>query len=288
MSDQRIIWLASFPKSGNTWMRYLLAHYFMPKSEAPDINNIRRFTTADVRQDFFASVAGKDVAFNADFDTWLKIRTPAIGLIARSRPGTHFVKTHCQIMKIGSVDIIPPQYTAAAIYLMRNPFDVAQSYASHLSVDLDTAIDMMMDQKTMNQTGQGIFEITGRWDDHLKSWINAPGLPLHVMRYEDMQSDAERALRTLFGFLRAPIDDGKMRRAIREASFKNMSKQEQQLGFREKPQNMDRFFRKGVSGSWRSALTPGQIGRLREAFLPTLERYYPEMLEETASLAVEG
>ena len=59
MSLQRIIWLASFPKSGNTWLRYLLAQYFMQKEQAPDINQISRFTTSDARQDIYDRVAGR-------------------------------------------------------------------------------------------------------------------------------------------------------------------------------------------------------------------------------------
>ncbi|HET7411084.1 MAG TPA: hypothetical protein VFJ18_00365, partial [Pararhizobium sp.] len=57
-SLNRIIWLASFPKSGNTWTRVLLANYFMPPGQAPDINTLFRFTTGDTRQDFFDRVNG--------------------------------------------------------------------------------------------------------------------------------------------------------------------------------------------------------------------------------------
>jgi len=101
MSDlRRIIWLASYPKSGNTWMRSLLAQYFMPPGQAPDINNLRRFTTADVRQDFFDAANGGPFSGKGAED-WLRVRPRALRLIAASKPGTHFVKTHCQAVRYG-------------------------------------------------------------------------------------------------------------------------------------------------------------------------------------------
>ena len=288
MSDsQRIIWLASFPKSGNTWTRSFLAHCFMPPGEAPDINNLRRFTTADVRQDFFDKAAGR--AFVAtDFEDWLKMRQKALRLIALSKPGHHFVKTHCRIDRIGGLDLIPPAVTAAAIYIMRNPFDLALSYSRHLGLPLDETITNMAFDGAMNMTPANLFEVIGRWDIHVESWTTAPGLPRHVMRYEDMLADTERAFRGLLGFLGAKVTDGRMRRAIRATSFDALRKQEEQKGFIERPPQMERFFARGEAGAWREELTPAQIGRIRETFLPTIERWYPEMLKETSALAAGG
>ena len=281
---QRIIWLASFPKSGNTWTRSFLANCFAPKGETLDINSLRRFTTADVRQDFFDQAAGRPFVAR-DFDDWLIIRQKAVGLIALSKPNHHFVKTHCQIQRIGPYDLIPPAVTAAAVYIVRNPFDVAPSYARHLSIDLDAAIDRMLDPKTLNASPTGIMEVIGRWDDHVASWTGAPGLPRHVMRYEDMIADPEKAFRGLLAFLRAPVNDGQLRRAIRAVSFDELRRQEEKQGFIERPQGMQRFFAKGRAGAWREDLTPAQVVRLREAFLPALERWYPELIRETADLA---
>jgi len=284
---QRIIWLASFPKSGNTWTRTVLAHYFMPPGDAPDINNLRKFSIYDVRQDFFDKAAGRP--FHAkDFDEWLIMRQKAVRLIAASKPNHHFVKTHNKIDRIGPYDLIPPEVTAAAIYIIRNPFDVAPSYARHLAISVDDAIEMMQNPKALNATPTNLFDVMGRWDDHAASWLGAPGLPLHLMRYEDMIDDPEKAFRGLLGFLRAPVNDGQLRRAIRKNSFDALKRQEERHGFHEKPPVMEKFFVKGTSGGWREDLTPAQVARIREAFLPALEKWYPEMLEETAGIAAKA
>ena len=281
---RRIIWISSFPKSGNTWVRSFLANYFQPPGKTLDINSLRQFTTADVRQDFFDKANGRPFR-GKTLDDWIKVRPKALRLIAASKSGHHFVKTHCQVAKVGPVDLIMPEVTAAAVYLTRNPFDVAPSYARHLSLGMDAAIDRMTDRTAIHANPNRIMEITGRWDDHVRSWTTAPGLTLHVMRYEDMLADAEKAFRALLVFLLAPVDQDKLGRTLDLASFESLQKQEREQGFRERPPNMKQFFARGAAGGWREDLTPAQAARIRAEFLPALETWYPEMLDETLDFA---
>lgn len=282
---RRIIWLASYPKSGNTWIRTLLAHYFMPKNKAPDINNLRLFTTGDTRADIFdAAVKGK---YHADGpDEWINVRPKVLHLIAASKPNHHFVKTHCQASKYLGVDLIPPQFTAGAIYILRNPFDLAPSFARHLNTDIDTAIGIMLDTAAITGTENGIYDAIGRWDQHVTSWTNAPGLTLHVMRYEDMIDHTARTIRTLLKtFMKVPVDPTKLAYAVKSTSFQALRQQEEELGFTEKPAEVERFFAKGQAGVWREDLTPSQVARLREGFSETLAKWYPELEAETADFA---
>ena len=281
---QRIIWIASFPKSGNTWLRLLLAHYFLPRDVEVDINTIFRFTTADGRQDFFNRAAGRP--FHArDVNEWLEMRPKVLRLIAASKPNHHFVKTHSLIGRMGDTVLIPPEVTVAAAYMIRNPFDVATSYARHQNAGIDQAIDMMADPNEMNASKTKIFEVIGRWDAHVSGWTGADGLACHPIRYEDMLADTERCIRELFGFLNTPVQDGQLRRAIRLTRFSELQKQEKKIGFRERPPEMKQFFARGAAGGWRDELTPAQVARVRSEFLPALERWYPEMLEETQKIA---
>ncbi len=284
MNLQRIIWISSYPKSGNTWVRTFLANYFQPKGKALDINSLRRFTTADVRQDFFDRAAGRPFRA-ATFDEWLQMRPKALRLIAESKQGHHFVKTHCQIHRIGPVDLIPPELTAAAIYVLRNPFDVAPSLARHMSVDIDQAIARMLDRAAIDANPNNILEVVGRWDDHIRTWTGAPGLPRHVMRYEDISADPEGAYRELFRFLRVPVDVDQLKRTLELTSFDALRRQEEEKGFVERPPQMERFFHRGRPGGWREELTPEQVARLRDGFGETLDKWYPELREETRAFA---
>ncbi|MDH3665851.1 MAG: sulfotransferase domain-containing protein [Paracoccaceae bacterium] len=282
---RRIIWLASFPKSGNTWLRSLLANYFQPPGTTVPINQLGQFTLSDTRQHFFDQAVG--MPFQAQtVDAWIAARPKALELIAASKPGHHFVKTHCQPGRVKGVDLIPPDITAAAIYVMRNPFDVAPSYARHMNVSVDAVIDRMTDAMATHGSSHGIMEITGRWDDHVRNWTDAtPGLPKHVLRYEDMLDRAEEVFGGLFTFLHLPIDRRRLGTLLESSSFSSLQRAEARDGFRERPPHMGQFFATGGAGGWREALEPRQAARLREAFLPLLERWYPEMLDATGAFA---
>ncbi|MHA1528166.1 MAG: sulfotransferase domain-containing protein [Alphaproteobacteria bacterium] len=284
---RRIIWLASFPKSGNTWIRSFLSNYFQPPGKTLDINNLRHFTTSDVRHDFFDKAVGRPYR-GKTVDEWIAVRPKALRLIAASKPGHHFVKTHCQVGKVNGVDLIMPEVTAAAIYLIRNPFDVAPSYARHMSLNMEATIDRMANGLATHASANGVMEITGRWDDHIRNWTTAPGLPLHVMRYEDMLANAGKAYRSLFDFLRVPVDKAQMRRTLKATAFRALQKQESESGFGERPPEMKQFFSTGRAGGWREELTPAHVARIRAEFLPILEQWYPEMLVETRDFAESG
>lgn len=284
--SQNIVWLASYHKSGNTWTRAFLANFFAPKGKKISINELMSITTTDVRQDWYDKAAGKP--FHGDtFDDSILLRPKVQRLISAAAAGRNqFVKTHSKLDRVGPIDLILPEVTAAAICILRNPFDIAPSYARHMGKSIDIAIDNMVDPKALTASETNIFEVLGRWDHHIDSWLSAPGLPRHVMRYEDMLTDPERAFRGLLNFLKIPINDGQLRRAVRESSFKSLQRQEQEFGFRERPSEMEQFFTSGKSGGWKDTLSPAQIGRIRGEFLPTIERFWPEMLDETAERAM--
>lgn len=281
---QRIIWLASFHKSGNTWMRAFLGNYFAPKGRRLTINQLNQFTTGDVRRDFFDAAAGGRFSGEMVEDS-LAIRPAVQRLIAASKTGHHFVKTHSKIGEINGTSLISPEVTAAAIYIVRNPFDIVPSFSRHSGLTIDGMITAMADHNAVYRSEDGICEFVGRWDEHVDGWLTAPGLPRHLVRYEDMLADTEGAMKGVLEFLKVPVQRGQLRRALRASSFGELQRQERNQGFSERPERMETFFLTGSSGGWRAALTPAQVARIREAFLPALEQHYPELLDETAKFA---
>ncbi len=287
MAQGRIIWLASFPKSGNTWTRTVLESYMAPQDQEFDINRLGKFSKGDTSRELFNRAAGG--TFNAStMEEWLAVRPAMLRLLVSSDPGMHLVKTHSQIRTMHGQPLIPPGLTEGAVYILRNPFDVAPSLARHMTIGLDEAIRRMTDDRFLLVEDHGVRTIIGRWDDHIRTWTSAPGLTRRVMRYEDMIAEPETTFRTLIEFLRLKLDFGRLRRTLRRTSFKALQKQESSGGFRERPKRMQRFFARGRTGAWREDLTPAQVARLREAFLPTLEQWYPELLEETAEVAAQA
>jgi sulfotransferase family protein len=283
---RNIIWIGSFPKSGNTWVRAFLGNYFQPTGKLLSINELSSITTSDVRQDWFDKAAGGAFA-GKDFDHWISVRNKVLQMIAGSSPGNRFVKTHSKIDRIGDIDLIMPQVTAAAICIIRNPFDVAVSFARHSNITIDVSIDRLSDPRNISSTDTGILEVMGRWDDHVQSWTKAPGLPYHLMRYEDMVDNPKIAYKALLKFLQVPVEYDKFQKALKETSFSAMQKQESSQGFREKPPGMDKFFSTGKYGGWKDSLTPAQVARIHEEFKPTIDEFFPEVGEQASAFIAQ-
>jgi len=278
-----LIWISSFPKSGNTWVRAFLGNYFQPTGKNLTINELSTITTSDVRQDWFDKAAGKPFS-GTDFDDWIRLRPRVLQMIAQSTPGNQFVKTHSKIDRVADIDLIPPQLTAAAIYIIRNPFDVVISFARHSSITIDQSIERLSDPLNLSKIDSGIIEVLGRWDDHVQSWAKAPGLPLHLMRYEDMVDNPKTAYKALLKFLQVPADYTKLQKALKETSFSALKKQEENQGFMEKPPGMDRFFSTGTYGGWVDKLTVAQVARILGEFKSTIDEYFPETGQQAAAV----
>jgi len=266
-------------------MRTFLANYFLGGKRAIGINDLRNFTLGDSRIDFYMRATGGAYPADADIATYLKARAKALPLIAGAREGNHFVKTHQILDSIEGQPLIPPALTAAAIYILRNPFDVAPSFARHASESLDDTIARMTSTRNIVGSDTGLYDVLGRWDDHVESWTSAPGLPRVTVRYEDLLADPKQGFLPIFDFLKVTPHPQKLKKTIRATSFESLRKQEDTGGFIERPAGMEKFFHSGRAGGWREILTDEQVATLHRAFEPALQRWYPELVEETAAIA---
>ena len=95
-------------------------------------------------------------------------------------------------------------------------------------------------------------------------------------------------IRGLLEFMRVKIDAPKLARAIKATTFEALKKQEEELGFQERPDGVQAFFAKGQAGVWKEELTPAQVERIMDEFMPTLVRWYPEMLDEAEAFVKAG
>ena len=287
-SRRKIVWLASFPKSGNTWTRAFLGNYFQPTGKNLSINELSAITTSEVKQSWYDLAVGKPFV-GKTLDDCLALRPKIQRMIADSSPGNRFVKTHSKMGRVGNIDLIMPEVTAAAIYIVRNPFDVAVSFARHSSISIDESVRRLCDPLNLISTSTLIFDCLDRWDNHVKGWTNAPGLARHVMRYEDMIQDPKKSFIGLLNFLKVPVDPKKLRLALKATSFKELQRQEREKGFRERPKDAKAFFVSGKAGGWKEKLTVEQVETLRTEFADTLEKYFPEVAKEAdAFIALEN
>jgi aryl sulfotransferase len=111
------------------------------------------------------------------------------------------------------------------------------------------------------------------WSGHVASWLEQTDIPVHLLRYEDLQADTFGALRRALAFARRPVTDEEITRAIACADFAELRRQEQDKGFGETPRRAGGlFFRRGEVGCWRDELTPEQVARIEATHGPMMRQ----------------
>lgn len=258
-----ILWLASYPKSGNTWLRALLANLLVDSPEPLPINRLPDLFLGDSFLIHIEQLTGRKMADIADEEI-PQLRRQVHEWFARSRTDNAMVKTHNAVIKVDGVPLITPSATAGAIYVVRNPLDIAVSFAHHYQVSYDRAVESLCDETyILPPSGGQLTQYLGSWSGHVRSWTRAPGLPLHLMRYEDLAEKPYRAVGALAAFLGLPSDKARFKKAVRFSGFDELSRQERKTRFVEsRPDGATPFFREGRAGAWREALSPDQVERL--------------------------
>lgn len=256
----RTVWLASYPKSGNTWLRAVLSA--AKSGGAPDINNLEGGPIAAGRHlfDDALGIASSDLTP----DEVELLRPRADEVLARGGPEVLLRKVHDAFF-VGPTGepVVSVSATAAAIYVIRDPRDVAVALAHHDGKPVEWAAGQL-NSPTAGMGGLRGFlgqlrQRLGTWSEHVRSWVDDAPFPVHVLRYEDCLADPVPA----FGHaLRAaglgPLDDERVAAAVELAAFDRLRAAEERDGFRERPPAATRFFRSGRAGSWRDEM-PGEV-----------------------------
>ncbi len=257
---RNIVWIASYPKSGNTWFRIVLANLLSDQDELIDINDIKRTLNASSRNliDEYSGVSCSDLTMN-EID---EIRPQVYGQIAEESNDLVFFKVHEAWKKTESgVPLFPSEYTKAVIYIIRNPLDIAISFAFHSMVSIENTVERLNDpeysfcSKTDRLVGQ-VKQVLTDWTSHVSSWIDKSGLPVKILRYEDMLNDPYNIFKNAFDFIGIEKSNNEIANAIKQSDFERLGKFESEYGFEEKPILMKKFFRSGKSGIWKDQLSP--------------------------------
>lgn len=274
--DSGIVWLASYPKSGNTWTRAFLSNLatvMAGEKEALDVNSINRFSLGENFTHYYKEVCG----FEPKPDDHRKVaehRHRVQEVIADQFEGLIFCKTHNALVIDRGQSIINFAVTSGAIYIVRNPLDVAISLAHHINKPLDHAIRLMAmpDVETpINDTR--VHEVWGSWSQHVESWTRKPHPAIYVMRYEDMLNEPEKTFGALARHLLLNPTAAELDLAIERSSFESLRDQEGEEGFKEKPEHAERFFREGRAEQWKDVLTSQQVDTIIGAHGEQMKRF---------------
>ena len=274
---KNIFWLASYPKSGNTWFRVFLSNLLSEGNEPVSINELLSTPVASSRTliDEYAGVSSADLTQHE-----LENILPEVyRKLSEQIEERIFLKVHdaWRISPSGA-PIYPPEVTAGVIYFVRNPLDVAVSYSFHTGQNPSQVVELMNNQdyslcSSKNRLFSQILQPLSDWSGHIKSWVDDSGLPVLVIRYEDMLKKNFSTFKKAVHFTGIEKSDSAIKTALNASDISTLKKLEKEEGFREKPLGMKSFFRRGTSGTWHEHLDEKSVKRLIKAHNSFMERY---------------
>lgn len=274
----KIIWLASYPKSGNTWMRVLLTNYLRNSDTPADINKLDGGPIASARI-WFDEWAG--VEASSLNDTVIeRLRPDVYRCMAGESPDTLYMKVHDAWGRTDRGEtLFPADVTSGVVYVLRNPLDMAKSCAHHWGLDIYKAVENMCNPEFAATRSPGGLSDQLRqrmlsWSGHVRSWLDESGLPVHIVRYEDLRRNTEATFCEVVRFCGLPYDETRVLKAVAFSDFHELQRQEHTNGFRERlAQASGPFFRQGRTDSWRDELPPPLVKRLIEVHAELMRRF---------------
>ncbi|MEI6285895.1 MAG: sulfotransferase domain-containing protein [Bacillota bacterium] len=260
-----IVWLASYPKSGNTWFRTFISNLISEPDEEISINNMKTDGIFSSRG-IVDSITGIETA-NMNANEIDRLRPSVFNHLAQIAEKRLFIKAHDAYTYLDDGLPLLGTTNAKAIYIMRNPLDVAVSFANHSSADFDRIISDMNKEDfafcgNKNRLPNQLRQIMLTWSGHVDSWLQATELPVHTVRYEDMKLNPLETFTAAVRFIGLDCTEEQIRRAIERSDFDKLKTEEVQSGFKEKPYKTASFFRAGKTGDWRNHLNEAQQQQL--------------------------
>jgi hypothetical protein len=295
MREQEPYWyLASYPKSGNTWCRVFIT----------ELRRLAGFDSAEAT----AAAEGeeRELRLNRDLATgsimssrhWLDdqlgidssdLRWEELDKL-RGRVGhqrevfaecLRYHKVHDAFVSpdSGGRPVVPVAGCRGAVVVVRHPADVAVSLSHFFSWPLERCVAFLLDEqaglcRSSKRGGQQVRQFMGTWANHVHSWVDQDQIPVLLLRYEDLLAQPEGQFSRLAEFLELPAESGLIAAAAANTRFEKLrAKEAEEGGFHERPEGCERFFRSGRSGEGREQLSAEQLNQLEIAFSSTLKRF---------------
>ena len=287
--NKQIFWITSFPKSGNTLIRSLLASLFFTDDGIVDLNLLQNIPYIEDTSnlEFIKKINAEDYnnLHNPKIlsNYWEKIQSKQN---LNLKEDFIFMKTHHALVKILNNDFTNKENTRGVIYVIRDPRDVVLSMSNHYKITVDESIDKLLDENfclgwqdtdNLYENKKKPLSLVSSWDKHFLSWnkyvFNCPKL---LIKFEDLVYDKKSTIEKIIDFFVKNYNfkfsnlNKKIENMIAYSDFKHLKKTEQKDGFDEAVNN--NFFNKGTKDQWLHKLSDAQIYRIEKKYYNLLKQ----------------
>ena len=266
-----IIWLASYPKSGNTLLRGILATYFFSKDGNFDFKylyKIGQFPSLIHFENFGIDLSDNDQIYSNIIK--------AQELINNKSKQLKFFKTHSALAKINNNNFTDFNNSLGAIYIVRDPRNVVTSFAHHYQIDIDEATNALINEKFWNYKNDKVPKtFLSSWSINYNSWKQFNDKILFI-KYEDLIKNKKRVLIKVFKFFgdlgaKIDLDIIKLNKIIKTTEFQKMKDLEAKQVFRESMIDNETgkkrpFFNLGPKNDWKKILSDENREKIEKAF----------------------
>ena len=273
-----IFWIASYPKSGNTWIRSFLANVIAPQRPVP-LDKLHVYCASEASAKWYKGFGDVETMDARPSKESMEMRSRVQERISlNAAPRDILLKTHNQRCDVAGMPLIRPDLTVGAVYILRDPRDVVVSLADHYDFGFDDAIAYMKRSNAIvgpngAMQNRQMFEMVGNWSDHVLSWTEKPHPRQQVLRYEDCLQNPEATLGKLPSIMGITHDIWRIKAAIAASGLETMKKLEDEQGFNEKPAHAETFFARGAAGGWKDLLSAAQIKKIERDHKKVMQKF---------------
>ncbi len=278
-----IFWIASYPKSGNTWIRAIISSYYYSKDGIFSENLIKNIGQFPEKIHFRGFNYKKDNVVDTT-KYWIKAQER----INKDKK-IKFFKTHNCLSSINNHNFTNRENTIAAIYIVRDPRNLITSLKNHYELNYDQALNFMTSENKFiydyrEKNDYSDFQFISSWERNLISWKSQDMFPVKIIRYEDLLDKTYFISESLINFInkvsnnKKGINRQKLKNSINSTSFKKLKNYENKYGFSEavKSKNFNKFipfFHLGPDNDWKKLLDLKLQKKLNTVFNKSLKSF---------------
>ena len=267
-NTKKIIFISSYPKSGNTWLRSIISSLVYNPEGNFVFNDLKKVSLFSQFSNFknldgLQYHTDGNLNYNWVSNNWIKAQKQ----INSIKKEVVFFKTHSVRGIINKNFFTDESVCLGFVYIIRDPRDVVVSLSKHMGIDLDMALKEMLSNTRRMTSYNKVNELVSTWKNNLDSWIQFKSVPRLVLKYEDMIDDIDTSIFQIAEFLNnisnlnLKTSKNFLKSIKSSTSFEKLQLLEKKHKFAEATPH-SKFFRKGISGGWKQILTDKQIKQI--------------------------